>query len=633
MLDYIRRQNIGIKVVLGLVVLSFIIFYAGSFSGLDRRDPSRNMGAVGNQEINFVEFQNMVNLIEQQQRQFFGDREMSSQMIGYMRQQAIQTLVDRKLMMMEARKANVKASEEEIRRAILNSPYFTNNGNFVGMDEYTRRVEAVFHMDIGDFEKTVGEDVVLNKYNDLLTAGILVSDKEIEDQYRKNSLTAKIDYVLFEAPAVEQIQVTPEEARAYYDSHKNEFSTGELRKVQYLWVSHESEKNRVQIPDAKLREYYDSNKERYSRPEQVRARHILLKTEGKDDAAVKAQAEDIVKQLRGGADFAEMARKYSEDEGSKASGGDLGLFSRGRMVPEFEQAAFSMPVNQISDPVKSQFGYHIIQVTEKQPAFQMEFGLVKDQIYRELSLPQSTKNAEEQAKRVYGEIKNNKKSMPEISRLQFVELRNSDFFARNEDLPGLSPAFREAAFSLKRGDVSQPVQVFQDYAILQLVDTKASEIPPFEKVQAKVSAKVRQQKRDQLANEKAQQFYNSLAGSADLKAAADKEKLTVKTSDAFSKGGYVGDLGNPPEISEQAFNMQKGQISKPVKTAAGYVVYQLKEKKDFDPAELAKQKDQLRQQILSEKQGAFLQAYRSMLRQKYQKEIWINEEAVRPKET
>src|SRR5262245_53670806 len=436
MLDVLRQWNIGIKVILGLVVLSFIIFYAGNFAGLQKKDRSQFMATVGEQHIDFTEFQNTYQMIKQQQSQYFQGRELSPEMESFFRQQTIQGLVDRKLMLLEAKNAGITASDEEVQKTILKYPFLTRNGSFVGMEEYKRIIDAVFRMDVETFEKNVAQDIILEKYNDMLTAGMLVTDKEVEEHYKKNNLTAKIEYVSFEtAPLSAEVQPKPEELRAYYDSHKSDFQTGEQRKVQYLWVSHQSEKNKVTIPEAKLKEQFDANKDRYSRPEQVHARHILLKTSGQNDAEVKTKADDIVKQLRGGADFATLAKQYSDDPGSKENGGDLGFFEKGRMVPEFEQAAFTQAQNQIGDPVKTQFGYHIIQVLEKQAAYQMDFALVKDQIFRQLATPQEIKNAQDQAKRIHDEITKNKKSLAEISKLQLVELKTTEFFSREQDLP------------------------------------------------------------------------------------------------------------------------------------------------------------------------------------------------------
>lgn len=631
MLEKIRTRKLFIQIVLGFVILVFVAFYAGDFATVGN-DPSRHIAAIGSEQVSLVEYQNMLQLMEDQQKQYF-QQEITPQMWSFLRRQAVDTLVDRKLLLIEAKKAGIKASEDEVRRKILSSPYFNENGNFVGMDQYRGRVNAIFHMDVPSFESMIAEDILVSKYDDLLTAGILVSDQELEEQYRKSSLTATIDYVKFDSQGGD-VQVTPEEARAYYDTHKKEFETGELRKVQYLWVSHSSDKNRVQVSEQELRQHYDKNEARYSRPEQVQARHILLKLEGKQEEEVKKLAEDLVRQLRAGADFAALARQYSDDPGSKERGGDVGLFGRGRMVPEFENAAFSQQVNAIGDPVKSEFGYHIIQVTSKQPAYKMEFALVKDQIYRELSQPKAVQNAKEQATRIHEEITKNKKSLADISKIQLVELKTTDFFSSDQDLAGLSPSFRDAAFDLKKGDISEPVQVFQDFAILQVLDTRPSQLEPFDKVQAKVTEKVREEKLSQAAKQKASAFYASVSGSNDLKAAAEANKLEVKTSEPFAQEGYINDVGSAREIGPKAFSMSPGEISPPMEAdGGGFVVFQLKEKKTFDPAQFAKEKDNLRQQLASQKENSFIRSYRDMLRKKYEKEIWINTDVVAPQET
>ncbi len=631
MLESIRTKKLFIQIVLGFVILVFIAFYAGDFAP-GGNDTRRNVAEVGSEQVTLVEYQNMLEVVQNQQRQFFQQSEITPQMWTFLRQQAVDTLVDRKLLLIEARKAGITASEDEVRRKIRQSPYFTTDGSFVTMEEYRARVSAIFRMDVASFERMIADDVVVSKYDEILTAGILVGDQEVEEHYRKNNLTAIIDYVRFEADE-KDVQVTPEEAQVYYDAHKNEFETGELRKVQYLWISHQSEKNRVQVPESELRQFYDSNPDRYSRAEQVQARHILLKVGDKPEEEVKKLAEELVKQLRSGADFAALAGQYSEDPGSKANGGDLGFFGKGNMAPEFEKAAFSQEINAIGNSVKSQLGFHVIQVLAKQPAYKMEFALVKDQVLRELSQPRAVQNAKEQASKIHEEITKNKKSMADISKIQFVELKTTDLFSEDQNLAGLSPSFRDAAFELKKGDTSEPVQLFQDYAILQLVDTKPSRTEPFEKVKDKSVEKVRKEKLDKLAREKAQKFHDSLAGSTDLKTTAAAAKLEVKTSEPFTKDGDINEIGNAKEVADQAFKMNQGEISPPVKTANGTIVFQLKDRKSFDPAEFAKQKDTLRGQIRSERENAFVRAYRDMLRKKHEKEIWINQEVVAPRET
>src|SRR5262245_26763502 len=225
MLEMIRGQKLAIKIILSFLVLSFIIFYAGNFAGVDKNDPGRHIAAVGKEKIPIVEYQNMIDIMKRQYSQ--GNQELNPQMMDFFRQQAVNSLIDRRMLLIEAKKAGITASDDEVRQAIMRSPYFQRNGEFVGMADYRRVVDYAFHMDTDSFEKMVREDVITNKFNDLIGAGILVSDKQVEDEYIKKNLTAKISYVKFDTGTVDEIQTTPEEVRAYYDAHKSEFETGE----------------------------------------------------------------------------------------------------------------------------------------------------------------------------------------------------------------------------------------------------------------------------------------------------------------------------------------------------------------------------------------------------------------------
>jgi parvulin-like peptidyl-prolyl isomerase len=186
---------------------------------------------------------------------------------------------------------------------------------------------------------------------------------------------------------------------------------------------------------------------------------------------------------------------------------------------------------------------------------------------------------------------------------------------------------------MKKGDISEPVNVFQDLAIIQLVDTRPTQIEPFEKIEAKVTQKYKELKASEKATEEAQKFYESIGSSNDLKAAAEKAKLDLKSSDEFTKEGYISDLGQAKEVNDKAFSLKQGEISGPVKAGQNVVVFQLKEKKEFNSTDFAKEKNTIRDQLLSTKQSTFLQGYRAMLRKKYEKEIWINEAAINPQET
>jgi peptidyl-prolyl cis-trans isomerase D len=189
-----------------------------------------------------------------------------------------------------------------------------------------------------------------------------VSDADLESEYRTRNEKVKLQVVALTADKFrDKVTVNDADVSSYYDAHKNDYRKGESRKIRYLLVDRDQLRSRVTVTPQEIETYYNSNIQQFQNPEEVRASHILLKTDGKDEAAVRKQAEDVLKQAKApGADFAALAKKYSEDDGSKVNGGDLDYFPKGRMVPEFEQAAFSMQPGQISDLVKSQFGFHII---------------------------------------------------------------------------------------------------------------------------------------------------------------------------------------------------------------------------------------------------------------------------------
>ncbi|MBW8863313.1 MAG: peptidylprolyl isomerase, partial [Acidobacteria bacterium] len=220
-----------------------------------------------------------------------------------------------------------------------------------------------------DFEDNVRHGLAVEKLRASLTDWLSVPDTDLEKEYRRRNDKVKLAVVSFTADNFRsQVSATDAEVASYFDAHKNDFKIPEKRKIRYLLIDIDAMRAKVNIAEADVEKEYKNNEEQYKTPEQVRASHILLKTEGKDDAAVKAKAEEILKQAKSGADFAELAKKNSEDEASAKNGGDLDYFGKGRMVPEFDAAVFAMQPGQISDLVKTQYGYHIIKLVDKKPA-------------------------------------------------------------------------------------------------------------------------------------------------------------------------------------------------------------------------------------------------------------------------
>src|SRR5262249_51052512 len=258
-----------------------------------------------------------------------------------------------------------------------------------------------------DFEEQLRRGITLEKLQAALTNWITVGDKELEDEYKRRNEKVKLAVVSFPADKFrEGLEATDAELSAYYEAHKNELKIPEKRKVKSALVDTQAIRNRTQVSAEDIKRSYEDNQQQYSTPEQVRASHILLKTEGKDDAAVKKQAEDLLAKAKGGADFAKLATEFSEDEGSKTKGGDLDFFGKGAMVPEFDKVAFELKPGQINDTVvKSQFGYHIIKVTDKKAATQRTLAEVKAQIEDQLKWERAQTEAQKIADDLSGKIR------------------------------------------------------------------------------------------------------------------------------------------------------------------------------------------------------------------------------------
>src|SRR5215471_12261974 len=372
MLDRMRRHMSWLKWSLGLVVLAFVIFYIPDFLRGNGADASgETIARIDGQDITANEFRRTYQAQLQAYRSAYGGQ-MSEQLLKQLgvEQQILQQMVDERAALAEARRLGITVNDAEVRQRILAIPAFQENGAFIGEQRYQQLLRLQRPpMSASEFEDNVRRQLTIQKLRSSLTDWLSVADKDLEQEYRRRNDKVKLAVVTFTADKFRnQVTASDADVASYFDSHKDNFKIPEKRKIRYLLIDIEALRAKVVVPAAEIERTYNANIEQYSTPEQVRASHILLKTEGKDDAAVKAKAEEVLKQARAGADFAELAKKYSEDEASAKNGGDLDYFGRGRMVPEFDQAAFTLEPGKISDLVKTQYGYHIIKVVDKKAA-------------------------------------------------------------------------------------------------------------------------------------------------------------------------------------------------------------------------------------------------------------------------
>jgi peptidyl-prolyl cis-trans isomerase D len=629
MLDRMRRHKGWLKWSLAIVILAFIILYIPSFLKPDVAGNSDVVASVEGREITVGRFRQAYQRQMQAYRGQFGgnvDERMLKQ-LG-IDQRIVQQMLEEETGLAEASRLGISATDEEVRSRIATMPGLTENGQFIGEQRYRQLLQMQNPpMSPGDFEEQIRRSVTLEKLHAALTNWITVSDKELADEYKRRNEKVKLAVVSFPADKFRAgIEATDAELNAYYEAHKDELKIPEKRKVKYALVDMQAIRNRTQVSAEDIQRYYEDNKQQYSTPEQVRASHILLKTEGKDDETVKKQAEDLLAKAKAGANFAELATKYSEDDASKVKGGDLDFFPKGQMVPEFDKAAFSMKPGEISDLVKSQYGYHIIKVTDKKPATTKSLDEVRAQIEDQIKWDR----AQNEAQRIADDVAKSLKKPADfdtVAKGRGLTVGESSLFSKEEPIAGLgmAPAVAERAFELKDGEVSEAIRTPQGFAFVTVTGKQDSYVPKLDEVKAKVRDEVVKKKAIDVARQKAASIDAQMK-TGDFNAAAKAAGLDVKTTDFIARGAAIGDVGVSPAVDAVAFAMQPGAVSDPITTDTGAVIVKMLERQDPPASDVASGKASLKTELVNERRNRFYASYMGKARERMK--VNINRELI-----
>jgi peptidyl-prolyl cis-trans isomerase D len=632
MLDRMRRHRDWLKWSLGLVCVAFVLFYIPDFlrgSGADAAS-SDTVAKVEGREITSGEFRRTYQAQLQAYRSAYGNN-MSEQLLKQLGidQQILQQMVDERAALAEADRVGISVSDEEVRQRIFAMPAFQENGQFIGDSRYQQLLRMQRPpLTPSDFEDNVRHGLAVEKLRASLTDWLSVPDTDLEKEYRRRNDKVKLAVVSFTADNFRsQVSATDAEVASYFDAHKNDFKIPEKRKIRYLLIDIDAMRAKVNIAEADVEKEYKNNEEQYKTPEQVRASHVLLKTEGKDDAAVKAKAEEILKQAKSGADFAELARKNSEDEASAKNGGDLDYFGKGRMVPEFDAAVFAMQPGQISDLVKTQYGYHIIKLVDKKPATTRPYPQVRQQLHDQLAYQRAQAQASDLAQNLEKQIKS-PGDLDKVGKAQGLAVQESGFFARDEPILGLGPAPEAAnkAFDMKQGDVAGPLRASRGFVFETMVAKQDPYVPKVEEVKERVRDEVIKQKARDASKAKAAEIAAKLKAAGDFEKAAKAAGLEAKTTELITQDSPIPDLGNAPAVTDAAFKLPQGAVSDPIATDNGTAVVKVLEKKEVASEEWTTSKDKFREELLTDRRNRFFSAYMGKAKQKMK--IDINRESL-----
>ncbi len=607
------RENVKyLSWILWVIIAIFIIFIFVDFGagiGGQRGPGGDNVAAtVGQETISRLEFQRAYASTQERARQAYGDKftpELEKQL--HLPLQVLNKLVQDRILTDEARRLGLVASDEEVRKQILDI-FKDEQGRFVGEAVYNQSLQAQ-HTTADAFEREVRDALLRQKLIEVLHAGLYISDQQIERTYRDQVEQAKIRYVQLSRGTDAPPAVSPADLAAYYDAHKNEFKLPEQRQVAYVLVENAKLQAQNAADDKAVRSYYDAHPDEFKQEEQIHARQILVAVnDQRNDAAAKQRVDEAKKRIDGGQDFAKVAAEISDDASSKARGGDLGFFGHNRNVKEFEDAAFAAPLGKVVGPVRSPLGYHLFEVLEKKPGGVRSFEEVRPQIAGQLAAERAKTIGESKAKELAERIDKAKPKTADDLKALVKDDPDASFavsprFGQGDWIPGIGrqPAVASAVFGMKKGDISKPILLPRGWGVFLLQDVFPPHTPPLAEVEPRVHQELVTQKLQQAALDRLTQAKQQMALGKTLDQVAAGLGAKVEAPPEFGANGFIQGLGYNPQVAKAALALAPGQVGGPLPAAQGAVLFQVVEKKGFDPKQFADQREQIRQQLESDR--------------------------------
>ncbi len=633
MLNLIRENKAKLKWLLWLVIIGLTVGMVLLFSAAPPSAPGQELGnfvaKVDGVEISPAEFRFRLKLILNR----LGPNAMSDKKkLKTYGQYVLNSLVRTTILSIEAKKLGFTVTDKELRDYIINSPLFNMGGEFVGAKDY-ERILSYLGITPEGFENLVRKEILAQKYNDFIETGFKVSDKEVRNLFEENNNSAKIRYVtVSDLEYFSKVDMSPEKVKAYFEKHKNDFKIDETRVVKYIKLSTKDLQKALEneITDDEAIAYIKSHPQEY--PEMIGAKHILFKVPEnatpQEVEKIKKKAEKVLQMAKSGKDFSELAKKYSEDPGSAKRGGDLGFFGRGRMVKPFEDAAFSLKVGEISDLVRTRYGFHIIKVTAKK-----DVNSYISQVKRKLAREKAKDQLQSKAQEIFNELEKSKDIDLVAKKFKLKVVISKPINRKNPDFRlGMPKGFIDELLSMKSvGEVGNLYEVYDGFFVYQLSKIIKPHVPTFEDVKAKVEGAYRRYEAKRLAKEKCMEFIKKVTKPEDFDKVAKDMNLTPKDSFVFNIKGQVSmDLGYAFNLTYDVMKHKLNEIGGPVSVKNKEVAYLVKERNYPDESKFKEKAKDLRASLENTGKTAIRESVNNKLYNDYRrnKKIILNEKLV-----
>ncbi|RPH49897.1 MAG: hypothetical protein EHM85_12270 [Desulfobacteraceae bacterium] len=619
MLDFMRKQAGSwlIKGLLAIIVIVFVFWGVGSF----RSRQANRVALVNGEVITAREYQEAYNNLVAQLRSRMGNNfdEETLKTLN-LKKKALDSLIDRRILAGEAAKMKFNVTDEDLSRTIGNIKAFQTDGVFS-----KKTYESVLsrnHMTPEEFEASVRESLMIERIGSFMTGNVKVSENEALEWFKWKEGSVNVDFVHFDPEKYKNFNPSQEEIKAFFDKKKDNYKTEEKVKVNYLLLDYNAYAAKVKVEDKDVKEFYENNMDKFRRPKTVEASHILFKIdEGAGPAVIedaRKKADNVLKMIREGQPFGELAKKYS-DCPSKSAGGNLGAFEKKDMVEPFAGKSFSMKAGEISEPVLTKFGWHIIKVDKinEEKIFTLED--TRNVIRKKLADDKAKKIAYSEAEAVY-DTAVSINDLAKASEKHGLKIKTTDFFSRSDatrvtgtDIPALMTS---GAFELSEKEISEVRDVGNSCCIIEVAEKIPPKTPDIKDVSDAVRADLVREKQDEKAGKEAETLLAALKKEGDMLKESIRYGLSPDETGFFKRNENMGKIGYEPELAGVAFKLSKNKpfSEKPVKGKKGYYLLKFKERKDPDTEIFKKEKESIIKALLEQKKQKTFEAWLAVVK-------------------
>ncbi len=613
-----------IKVVFSVIIVVFIFWGVGSF----RARRASILAYVNGEPIYHKQFASAYEQVVSSYRARF--KEFNQDWIKRLnlKKTVLNSLIERTLIIQTANKMGLWVSEDEIREVIKHYPTFQKNGQFdPGLYQ---AVLQKHRYTPAQFEKNLMGDLILSQLRNTVQGLAHVSEQEAYEAYNWLKQRINLEFVAFRPKDFKKkIVPTKSDLKTYFEAHKRDHSMPKQIKITYVNINKRKFTPKIEPTNEEVEEYYRLNQQDFYQPKTVRARHILFRVP--PDASpqriqdARKKAMEVLEKAKGMKDFSKLAKKYSEDKANAVKGGDLGWFGRGTLVKPFEDAAFSLKKGQISDLVRTKFGFHIIKVEDVKEAYIKPLSEVKTKIAYELKQQKARDMAERLANRLYAQATLDNSLRKAANKLK-VSVEETDFFSNKRYPKGIHYSLISKLLSLKKGEISAPLNTKDGYFLAQVIEEKSPSIPSFLEVKKKVKEDYIKEKSKELAKESAESFINKLKEGEEFSELAKAHKLIPQETGFFGINQNIPNIGYEPTIQRAIFSLgpSRPYLDKVAEFDGTFYILKFKAREDITKEEFEKEKETFIKELLSVRQANFFNIWLEEL--KKQADIKIKQE-------